>query len=80
MSQADSLSDVPRFIDKDMVQETKQVGKDTGLSGLVSEMVKTAGEVGIDMITAVVNQITGVIPAEWELSTIAHCYTGKELL
>ena len=55
MSQADSLSDVPRFIDKDMVQESKQVGKDTGLSGLVSEMVKTAGEVGVDMITAVVN-------------------------
>ena len=42
-------------------------------------MVKAAGEAGVDLITDLVNQITieGVIPAEWELSTIVNCYKGK---
>ena len=54
-------------------------GKAAGLSGVVSEMVKAAGEAGVDMITDVVNQIIaeGVIPAECELSTIVNCYKEK---
>ena len=42
-------------------------------------MVKAAGEAGVDLITDLVNQITveGVIPAEWELSTIVNCYKRK---
>ena len=42
-------------------------------------MVKAAGEVGVDIITDLVNQVIveGVILAEWELSTIVNCYTGK---
>ena len=43
-------------------------------SSLVSEMVKTAGEVYIYMIADLVNQIiVEVIPAEWELNTIVKC-------
>ena len=42
------------------------------------EMVKVAGEARVDMINDLVNHnIVGVIPAEWELSTIMHCYKGK---
>ena len=54
-------------------------GKAAGPSGIVSEMVKAAGEVGIDMITNLVNQIImeGCIPIDWELSTIVNCYKGK---
>ena len=42
------------------------------------EMVKVAGEARDDMINDLVNHdIVGVIPAEWELSTIVYCYKGK---
>ena len=46
----------------------------------MSEMVKAAGEAGVDMITDLVNKliIEGVIPAVWELGFIANCYKGKE--
>ena len=41
------------------------------------ETVKAARRV--DVITDLVNRIVveGVIPAEWELSTIVNCYKGK---
>ena len=43
-------------------------------SGVVSEMLKTAGEAGVGMTTNLVNQIiVGSIIAEWELSTIVNC-------
>ena len=50
-------------------------GKAVGLSGVVSEMVKAAGEVEVNMITDLVNQIIveGFIPAEWGLSTVVNC-------
>ena len=55
-------------------------GKDLGPSGVVSEMVKVAGETGVVMILDLVNQIIveGVIPVERKLSTIKNCYKGKE--
>ena len=59
-------------------------------SGVVSEMVKKAGEAGVGMITDLVNLIivVEVIPAEWEFSTITlyklrkllhdiNCFKGK---
>ena len=50
-------------------------GKTAGPSGVVSEMVKAAGETG-DMVTDLVNQIIveGAIPAKWECSNIVNCY------
>ena len=42
-------------------------------------MIKAAGELGLEMIADLLNQIIreGVVPAEWELSTIVNCYKGK---
>ena len=49
-----------------------------GPSGAVSEIVKTAEEVGVDMIANLVNPINvGVIPAEGKLTTIVNGYNGK---
>ena len=55
-------------------------GKDARPSGVVSDMLKAAGEPGVDMITSLVNQSTveRVIPAEWELTTIVNCFKGKD--
>ena len=56
-------------------------GKAVGSSGVMSEMVNAAGEAWVDMITALVNMIiVGVIPAEWELSTLVNCLRAKEIL
>ena len=52
---------VAHLIDKDLVREPSSKmknGKDVGQSGVVSEMVKVAGEAGVDMIKKLVNQIT----------------------
>ena len=42
-------------------------------------MVKALEEAVVDMITDLVNQIVkeGVVPAEWELSTVVNYYKGK---
>ena len=79
MSQLDTVSGVPRLIDKDMVRESiskMKKGKASGQIIIVSEMVKVAGQAGGDMITDLVNQIIveGVISAEWKVSTFVNCY------
>ena len=47
-------------------------GKSAGLSGVVSEMVKSAGETGVDILTDLINQtiLEGVIPAEGDIALI----------
>ena len=40
---------------RDLISEIKN-GKAAGLSGVVSEMAKTAKEVGVEMVTDIVNQ------------------------
>ena len=53
-------------------------GEAAGPWSLVTGMGKVVGEAGVDMITGLVNQIiVGVIPSEWELSTLENCYKGK---
>ena len=69
-------------IEKEMVREAvskMKKGKAAGPSGVVAEMLKAAGETGIEMITNLTNQIVieGVIPEDWDLSTIVNCYKGK---
>ena len=46
---------------------------------VVSEMVKRAREVGVDMISDLVNYVLvkGVIPTEWKLSIFVIFYKGK---
>ena len=70
------------FIEKGMVRkavEKMKKRKAAGPSGIVAEMIRAAGEPGIEMISDLLNQIIreGVVPAEWELSTIVNCYKGK---
>ena len=82
LPEADIVSSSAIYITKDMVAKAVQKmknGKAAGPSGIVSEMVKAAGDAGIDMITNLVNCIIaeGVIPSDWELSTILNCYKGK---
>ena len=47
-------------------------GKAAGRSGVVSEMVKSAGEADVDIITDIVNQtkLEGVIPAEGDIGLL----------
>ena len=54
-------------------------GKAAGPSGIVSEMLNASGDAGIDLVTDLVNSIIsqGVVPADWEISTIVNCYKGK---
>ena len=79
--QTDKVIDGTHLIQKDMARESiskMKNGKAAGSTGLVSEMVNSAGEVGVDIITNLLNEIiVGVILAEWELSTIVNCYKGK---
>ena len=61
LSQAETVKNVPHFIDKDMIRESISKMKNekaAGPSGLVSEMIKAAGEAGLDRTT-----VEGVIPA-----------------
>ena len=60
MSHADTINSIPCSIDKDMLRESISKiknGKAAGLSGVVSEMVKTAGEAVAEMMTDIVNHI-----------------------
>ena len=60
LSQADTVINVHHLIEKDMVRESiskMKNGKAAGPLGVVSEMVKVAGEAGAAMITCLVNQI-----------------------
>ena len=47
-------------------------GKSAGLSGVVSEMVTSAGETGVDILTDLINQtiLEGVIPAEGDIALL----------
>ena len=51
-------------------------GKTVRLSELVKEMVKSAGEVGVNIATTLINQklVEGVICGDWEFFKIVNCY------
>ena len=77
MSQIDTIRGAPRLIRKGTISKSisrMNSGKAARLLGLVSEMVRAAGETGIDMIIDLVNHfIVRVIPREWELSVTVNC-------
>ena len=82
LSQVDPVSSAPILIDRSMVRKAVRKmknGKAAGPSGIVSEMVKAAEEDSVDMISDLINQIIreGVVPEDWELSTVVNCYKGK---
>ena len=78
LSQVNTVSSVPHFIDNGMIRESNSQMRNRKLVAVL-EIMKTTGEAGVDMTTDLVNQIVveGVVPAEWELSTIVNCYKGE---
>ncbi|XP_053405146.1 uncharacterized protein LOC128558896 [Mercenaria mercenaria] len=54
-------------------------GKATGPSGIIAEMLKAAGEEGIDMLRKLEEVVfsSGVIPKDWQESYILNLYKGK---
>ena len=82
LSRSEPVRGVASFIDKHMVREAvrkMKYDKAARPSGIVTEMIKAAGEASIEMITALLNQIIkeGVLPADSELSTRFNCYKDK---
>ena len=74
--QANAVCNVLHWINKYTVRKSlskRKYVKAAELSGLVSEMVKSAGEAVIDMITDLGNQnIVRIVPAGCKLSTILN--------
>ena len=72
----------PILIKEEMVAKAikaMKLGKASGPSGIVAEMIKCAGPCIIPHITALVNNIikNNEIPSDWNLSYIINCYKGK---
>ena len=53
--------------------------KAAGPSGIIAEMLKAAGEVGIELLTELTEVVfrNGVIPTDWQESFILNLYKGK---
>src|SRR5207249_1794847 len=56
-----------------------KAGKAAGPSGVVSEMIKAAGEAGVRWMTDLFNQVIaeGKIPDDWRKSLMVTVYEGK---
>ena len=54
-------------------------GKAAGPSGIIAEMMKASGEEGIELMRQLCEEVfrNGVIPSDWEESTILNLYKGK---
>ena len=54
-------------------------GKAAGPSGIIAEMLKASGEEGVRLLRQLGEDVfsTGVIPEEWQESTILNLYKGK---
>ena len=72
----------PIYITKKMVIAAinkMRMGKAAGPTGIIAEMLKAAGNAGIDLVTSLVNAIIrdGCIPEDWEKSFVINLYKGK---
>ena len=63
---------------KSAITKTKS-GKTAGPSGVVAEMLRASGDVGVQWVTDLCNEIVqeGKIPSDWRKSWIVKVYTGK---
>ena len=54
-------------------------GKAVGTSGIAAEMLKAAGDIGLDILTDLCNTIIqeNSIPSRWDFSIIFNCFKGK---
>ena len=60
------------------IAKTKS-GKAAGPSGVVAEMLKASGEIGVQLVTELCNRIVfeGKIPSDWRRSWMVNVYKGK---
>ena len=85
LSQADTISEVPHLTDQIRESISKMKNTETaGPSGLLSKMVRVAGEARTDLFSDLSYQIIVVpdyriIKAKWELSTIVITVREKEM-
>ena len=63
---------------KSAITKTKS-GKTAGPSGVVAEMLRASGDVGVQWVTDLCNNIVqeGEIPSDWRKSWIVNVYKGK---
>ena len=54
-------------------------GKAVGTSGIAAEMLKAAGDIGLDILTDLCNTIIqeNSIPSRWDVSIILNCLKGR---
>ena len=72
----------PPPLTKDLIRKAlrkMKCGKAAGTSGIIAEMLKAAGEVGIELLTELTEVVfcNGVIPMDWQESFILNLYKGK---
>ena len=72
----------PPTVMKDLIRKTlrkMKCGKAADPSGIIAEMLKAAGEVGIVLLTELTEVVfcNGVIPTDWHKSFILNLYKGK---
>ena len=56
-----------------------KMGKAAGPSGIIAEMLKAAGEEGVELVRQLVEAVfrSGEIPKDWEVSYILNLFKGK---
>ena len=69
-------------VTKDLIRKAlrkMKYGKAAGPSGIIAEMLKAAGEVGIELLTELTGVVfcKGVIPTDWQESFILNLYQGQ---
>ena len=74
----------PQYITEEMISKAiakMKTGKAAGPSGIVIEMIRSAGTELIKPITNLANRIVkeSYIPSDWNLSYIVSLYKGKSL-
>ena len=64
----------------DMVKKAisqMKAGKAPGLSGIVVEMIRAAGDIGTSVTWQLQSSVIGKVPSHWEQSFIICLYKGK---
>ena len=72
----------PPQVTKDLIRKAlrkMKCAKAAGPSGIIAEMLKAAGVVGIELLTELIEVVfcNGVIPTDWQESFILSLYKGK---
>ncbi|XP_053374665.1 uncharacterized protein LOC128547046 [Mercenaria mercenaria] len=82
LPKVDPVEGPPPPVTMDIIRKAlskMKCGKAAGPSGIIAEMLKAAGEEGIDMLRKLAEVVfsSGVIPKDWQESYILNLYKGK---